>query len=91
VPTRKQMVIKKGARLAFARDWVVGEVIGAGGFGRAYAVVSDGVEAAARRTTPGWLTTDAHSKARSRLATSRCSGATSERERPLPTGLGATF
>jgi hypothetical protein len=41
VPTRKQIVIKKGARLALAREWVVGEVIGAGGFGRVYAVVSD--------------------------------------------------
>jgi hypothetical protein len=35
------MVIKKGARLACAREWVVGEVIGAGGFGRVYGVVSD--------------------------------------------------
>jgi len=48
VPTRKRMVMKKGARLALAREWVVGEVIGAGGFGRVYAVTSDGEEAVAK-------------------------------------------
>ncbi len=48
MPTRKRMVMKKGARLALAREWAVGEVIGAGGFGRVYAVTSDGEEAVAK-------------------------------------------
>lgn len=48
MPTRKQMVIKKGAKLALAREWVVGEVVGVGGFGRVYAVISDGEEAVAK-------------------------------------------
>jgi serine/threonine-protein kinase len=42
------MVMKKGTRLALAREWTVGEVIGAGGFGRVYAVTSDGEEAVAK-------------------------------------------
>jgi hypothetical protein len=48
VPTRKRMVLKKGASLALAREWVIGEVIGVGGFGRVYAVTSDDEEAVAK-------------------------------------------
>jgi hypothetical protein len=35
------MVMKKGARLALAREWIVGEVIGAGGFAPRLAVVGE--------------------------------------------------
>lgn len=48
MPTRKRTAMKKGARLTLARKWVVGEMIGAGGFGRVYAVTSDGEEAVAK-------------------------------------------
>jgi serine/threonine-protein kinase len=40
--------VRKGAKLTLARDWVVGDEIGAGGFGQVHLVTSDGDEAVAK-------------------------------------------
>ena len=40
--------MKKGTKLKLACEWVVGDEIGAGGFGRVYGVTSDGDEAVAK-------------------------------------------
>lgn len=40
--------MKKGTKLTLAREWTVGEAIGAGGFGRVYVVSSDGDQAVAK-------------------------------------------
>jgi serine/threonine protein kinase len=40
--------VEKGTQLDLARKWIVGEAIGAGGFGRVYVVEADGEEAVAK-------------------------------------------
>src|SRR6266511_3122073 len=45
---RSDVRVKRGTKLKLAREWVVGDEIGSGGFGRVYGVMSDGDEAVAK-------------------------------------------
>src|SRR5205809_1048853 len=45
---RDRLDMRKGAKLSPGRKWIIGDAIGAGGFGSVYVVTSEGEEAAAK-------------------------------------------
>ena len=47
-PREEHALMRKGTRLALDREWIVGEQIGTGGFGRVHAVTSSRDEAVAK-------------------------------------------